>query len=87
MPLNAPVGTAAASDLIVKVAITLFTSAPEPQVKITDEFYDLFVILNLSDCPGLEKALEDSPLKLGFFRARTVNNKVVLDERVPDQDW
>lgn len=87
MPLNAPINQPTARPLIVKVAISFFTSAPQPQVKITDRSGDLFIVLDLSTCPGLEKALEDNPLKLGFFRARLIDNNVVLDERVPDEDW
>jgi hypothetical protein len=74
--------------MIVKVQISLSTSASEPQVMIYDEPREVFEILPLSKCPGLEAAMADAgPLRRAYFKARIVHSKVQLDERVPEQDW
>jgi hypothetical protein len=73
---------------IVKVQISLSTTHNEPQVMIYDEPREIFEILPLSKCPGLEDAMADAgPLKRAYFRARIQNGKVQLDQRMPEQDW
>lgn len=73
---------------IVKVQISLETTHSEPQVMIYDEHREVFEILPLSKCPGLEDAMADAgPAKRAYFRARIVNGKVQLDQRMPEQDW
>jgi len=73
---------------IVKVQISITTTQSEPQVMIYDEPRDIFEILPLSKCPGLEEAMADAgPLRRAYFKARVVHSKVRLEERVPEQDW
>lgn len=73
---------------IVKVQISLDTTEKEPQVMIYDQHREVFEILPLSKCPGLEDAMADAgPLRRAYFRARIVNDKVHLVDRVPEQSW
>ena len=73
---------------IVKVQISIETTHKEPQVMIYDEPRDIFEILPLSKCPGLEDAMTDAgPLKRAYFRARILHGKVHLEHRAPEQDW
>jgi hypothetical protein len=55
---------------------------------IYDEPREVFEILPLSKCPGLEDAMADAgPARRAYFRARVLNGKVHLDERMPEQSW
>jgi hypothetical protein len=74
--------------MIVKVQISLYTDKYEPQVMIYDRRRNHFEILPLSKCPGLEAAMADAgPDRRAFFKAKVIESKIHLEERVPEQEW
>lgn len=74
--------------MIVKVQISLHTTADEPQVLITDKPRKLFTILPLSAYPGLEDAMVDAgSSKRAFFEAKIVDGKVQIGDPLPEQGW
>ncbi len=69
--------------MIVKVQMSLFTTASCPQVLIYNE--DRTVMWQGDAPKGLKKLMKGEPKK--FFYATTKNKNIILGEEAEWQDW
>ncbi len=71
--------------MIVKVQVSLATTATEVQVLIYNRKKSFEAQLPISACPGLREAMTGDPK--AYFRAELVDGLVHLNGRVRDQSW